>query len=353
MKDLVSNKSLILGIKWSSSVLGIVRGNFYTKHTMDIRDKKLIKEIEGVVKTTKNYGIQRISIHLDKSENQVRRVVNKYSIQLDTRKKRKIPFKPEDINYPPVKVPNYIRNITPLTWGVVWSSDFTYIPYTCKGSVSVGNGNGSGSNSVDKRTGLGDRSRGTSGTKSRGTTKFIYLATVIDVYSRQVVGYAVSLNHDTNLIKQALITALMGIEKPEHIPLFLHSDQGSEYRSKEYSNLVEQNGIQISYSHKGSPWQNGHQESFYRGFKEDMGNTKDISDKGQICAMIIDQINYYNNNRIHTRLKTAPNRFKLSKEANVFRPKEVMPEKKKDNKIKENYERNREAILNSVEKVCI
>ena len=67
-------------------------------------------------------------------------------------------------------------------------------------------------------------------------------------------------------------------------------------------------------SRKSSPWENGYQESFYSGFKLDIGSTNHYQDLGELIEAVAGTIHYYNTERIHTRLKTAPEKFRLSRE---------------------------------------
>jgi transposase InsO family protein len=96
-----------------------------------------------------------------------------------------------------------------------------------------------------------------------------------------------------------------------HRPHIVHSDQGAEYSSQEYTKLVQDLGIQVSMSTKASPWENGYQESFYNNFKTDLGLELDrFDDTGHLVEAIHSQINYYNHKRIHTTLKMSPHQFR-------------------------------------------
>lgn len=98
------------------------------------------------------------------------------------------------------------------------------------------------------------------------------------------------------------------------VPLFLHSDQGSEYDAKEYEECVLGNGIIISMSHKNSPWENAFQESFYSQFKVDLGQVNRFESVEELIEEIYQTIYYYNNQRMHTSLKTNPVAFKKAYE---------------------------------------
>ncbi|MBU1629013.1 MAG: DDE-type integrase/transposase/recombinase, partial [Gammaproteobacteria bacterium] len=84
--------------------------------------------------------------------------------------------------------------------------------------------------------------------------KFVYLATVMDLFTHKVVGYAVLTNHSSQLVINALLSALL------HSPrsVIFHSDNGSEYDAKDFTVLLANVGLLISRSRPGSPWENGY-----------------------------------------------------------------------------------------------
>ena len=163
---------------------------------------------------------------------------------------------------------NVYKLLCPISINIVWVSDFTYIKY--KG-------------------------------------RFIYLATIMDMYTREIIGIAVSRFHNKNLVMEAFMDAE---KKTGTYPNFLHSDQGSEYTSEEYKTYVRGKQIILSFAEKGSPWQNGFQESFYQGFKLDLGDVSRFETIGELIEGIYQTMYYYNNERIHTALKMSPVAFK-------------------------------------------
>ena len=134
--------------------------------------------------------------------------------------------------------------------------------------------------------------------------RFVYLATVMDLFTREIVGWHVSTRHTVNLTINALQDALITRGTK---PVFIHSDQGSEYLAKDYIKFATDWGITISMSKKASPWENGYQESFFNNFKTDLGlEFNRFRTIGQFTEAIHQTINYYNKHRIHTTLKTTP-----------------------------------------------
>lgn len=107
-----------------------------------------------------------------------------------------------------------------------------------------------------------------------------------------------------------MLNALQDALSRHIAPKFLHSDQGSEYRSYAYFDLLKAHGIQASFSKKSSPWQNGYQESFYSEFKKDLGDVSRFETLSEFMEGLYLQVYYYNNLRIHTALKMPPVQFR-------------------------------------------
>lgn len=174
-----------------------------------------------------------------------------------------------DKKLPDTKIPNLIKELEINKPNQVWCADFTYLKFQ----------------------GL-----------------WYYLATVIDAYTKEIVGFHLSTSHQTELVIQALETAIRTYQTPE----INHSDQGSEYRSFQYQELLKANNIKPSNSAKSSPWQNGFQESFYGKFKQELELNKlpKTSTFADIYNYIANQIDYYNNYRIHTTICNIPSKFR-------------------------------------------
>ena len=130
---------------------------------------------------------------------------------------------------------------------------------------------------------------------------------MIDIYSREIIGHAVSDKHDTELIREALF---MAYENTNSKPEIHHSDQGSEYKSQDYTEELESKNIKISMSKKASPWENGFQESYYKGFKDDLGDIRRFNSLGELVEAVHLTIDYYNSKRIHSAISMTPKDFK-------------------------------------------
>ena len=246
--------------------LGVSRASLYYRHKRPAIDEEVKSQIESVMADHPAYGHKRIAIQLAMGHNRIRRIMKKYDLKPYLRKASRI-VKKKDLNKPYTGYPNLIKSICPIRPGVIWITDFTYIKH-----------NG----------------------------KFIYVATTIDLFTREVVGVNVSRYHNRFLVMGALNDALQQYD-PSYI---IHSDQGSEYDSEDFTTLTKTAGIQISMSAKGSPWQNGHQESFFSHFKKEAGDLTRFETIGELIEYIYQQIYYYNNKRIHSVLKMTPFSFR-------------------------------------------
>ena len=100
---------------------------------------------------------------------------------------------------------------------------------------------------------------------------------ILGLFTRKIVDYSVLMNHGTQLIMNALLMAVTN-----NSPLkIIYSDQGSEYASKDYTNLCANLGIIQSMSNPSCPWENGYQESFYDKFKIDLADTSRFETLGE------------------------------------------------------------------------
>lgn len=247
--------------------LGVSRSSLYYKAKRDEQDEEMKKQILIVLGIHPSYGHKRIALDFGLNNKRIRRVMKKYGIKPYRRRVKRL-RKKDDEGKEAVKWKNEIIGFCPIRPNIVWASDFTYI-------------------------------------KFQGY--FIYLATIIDVYTREIIGWNISVRHDTNLVLGALKHA---VERTGKISVYLHSDQGSEYDAKIYEEYVLGKSIIISMSAKASPWENAFQESFYSQFKVDLGYVNRFETAEELIEAIYQTIFYYNNQRMHTSLKMSPAAFK-------------------------------------------
>lgn len=247
--------------------LGVSRSSLYYHAKRDEQDEDMKQQILIVLGIHPSYGHKRIALEFGLNTKRILRVMKKYGIK-PYRRRAKVPWKKGDEEKEISEWENEIIGFCPIKPNVVWATDFTYIKFQ---------GN------------------------------FIYLATIIDIYTREIIGWNISIFHDTKLVLGALQHA---VERMRKVPIYLHSDQGSEYDAKTYEDYVLGKGIIISMSHKSSPWENGFQESFYSQFKVDLGYVSRFERVEELMETIYQTIYYYNNQRIHTKLKMTPVIFK-------------------------------------------
>ena len=241
---------------------------FTTNQSFETKDLALKNQIIEVLKEHPAYGHKRIALHLGINKKRASRVMKLFNLGPTRKSKPKMPVKKDDLNQEISNKKNLIKNITIDTPSQIWSSDFTYLPYFNK--------------------------------------KFLYLATIIDCFTKEIIGWSLSVKHDSILIQNALIDAL---SKKRKKPIIFHSDQGSEYKSDDLAKMLKFHKIKHSMSNKSSPWENGIQESFYGKFKLELGHPRCYENMGELIEAIAHQIYYYNNKRIHTTIKCQPATF--------------------------------------------
>jgi len=136
-------------------------------------------------------------------------------------------------------------------------------------------------------------------------SEFVYLAVVIDAYSRRVIGWALERTMEDDLSLGALRKAL---ELRRPVPgVVHHSDRGSQYASGDYMDLLKAHGCQVSMSHKASPWENAGCESWMKTLKyEEVYRQEylDLSEARASLAQFIDRV--YNQRRLHSALGYRP-----------------------------------------------
>lgn len=247
--------------------LGVSRSSLYYEPKTPAKDWELKQQIENVLHDAPSYGHRRIAIALKINKKRIQRVMRKFGIK-PYRRRAKKPKKTQDENKQSAPYQNLLLNLPfPDKPHVIWVSDFTYLWF-------------------------------------HGI--FLYLATVMDLFTRRIVGWYALDAHNTALVKGAFISALITVNRGPEVS---HSDQGSEYTAEEYIQLVEAVGTRVSMSRKASPWENGYQESFYSQFKIDLGDPNRFDTAGELIAAIAQTIRFYNTTRIHTALKMPPLAF--------------------------------------------
>ena len=130
---------------------------------------------------------------------------------------------------------------------------------------------------------------------------WLYVAAVIDLFSRRVVGWSMSPSMTAQLVTDALLMAIWRRGKPD--ALLHHSDQGSQYTSEQFRKLVEDNGVTCSMSRSGNVWDNAAMESFFSSLKTERTARKVYRTRDQAKADVFDYIEcFYNPKRRHSTL---------------------------------------------------
>lgn len=243
--------------------LGCARSTLYYAKKQPERDWQMKCAIEEVLRHHPSYGHRRIATALErKDERPVLRVMKLFGIKAYRRRGRRWrKAKSQAIEYP-----NLLMGTIPMRMHDAWVADFTYIGW-------------------------------------KGTT--IYLATVMDVYTRSILGVSILTTHGATLVIQALWSALLNNPRPS----IFHSDNGVEYNAIAFREILANCNIRISRSKKGCPWENGYQESFYDKFKVELGDPNRFATLGELVAEIYRTVHYYNTARIHSAFDMPPRSF--------------------------------------------
>jgi putative transposase len=236
-----------------------------TKHEPDTEEIMLKNKIQALFKKSRQtYGSRRLSKALkaegyDIGRFKVRRLIGQLKLEVRFPKRSRVTT---DSNHSLTVAPNTLdRQFNPTTPNQVWTTDISYV-WTLEG--------------------------------------WMYLAVVIDLYSRQVVGWAIDEHMQTSLCIKALQMAYWR-KKPAK-GLMHHSDRGSQYASHCYREQLKKMGMVQSMSRKGNCWDNSPTERFFRSLKYEHLNYERFSYKATAKLSIVDYIAFYNGYRMHSTL---------------------------------------------------
>lgn len=252
-------------------VLGVSSSGYYSWRKREpsrrsLEDAKLIVEIEQVHQESKQtYGSPRI--HAELRSNGIRcgrKRIARLMRERDLRPKRKRRFKTttDSKHNLPVAENHLDRQFEPAGMNQKWAADLTYV-WTSQG--------------------------------------WLYLAVVLDLFSRRVIGWSMQATMERSLVLSALEMALAR-RKPEG-ELMHHSDRGSQYASGDYQRILEKMGITCSMSRKGNCWDNAPVESFFATLKTERVHHQRYRTRDEARADIFDYIErWYNRKRLHSSL---------------------------------------------------
>jgi len=234
---IISEKSDCISVNRAAELLDASRSGYYKwrdKSHDPVGEKNsdvaIKEEMQKIVIEFPGYGYRRVKVELRNRNH----VVNQKKVRRFMKEdnlicvKKRFKLQTTDSNHGEKIYPNLAKTLEVTTINQLWVADITYIQLS---------------------------------------KEFVYLAVVIDVFSRRCVGWDLSRNIDTQLTLNALLKALQTRKTDDLKNLIHHSDQGVQYASQDYVNYLKDIGIQISMSRKGNPYDNAFAESFIKTLK--------------------------------------------------------------------------------------
>jgi putative transposase len=243
------------------AVVGLARSTFYHAQT-EPDDEELRAALTTLAGEYPTYGYRRLTALLCRqgwtvNHKRIQRLMQQMGLQRPV-KKRKTRTTNSDHPFP--RYPNLVKGETAKHPDAIWVADITYV-----------------------RLGQG----------------FVYLAVLMDVFTRAVRGWQLSRSLDHHLTLKALKRALTS----GHCPLIHHSDQGLQYACQDYIDLLKETHVQISMAAVGKPEDNGYAERLMRTIKEeevDLSEYEDFHDAYQRIGHFLEDV--YTRKRIHSAL---------------------------------------------------
>ena len=254
--------------------MNIPRSTFYKRPdaacetARERTDADLRVRIEDILAEFPAYGYRRVTHELRRrglvvNHKRVARVMREHAL---TPRRVRAWLATTNSNHKQRVYPNLRPSITPEGPDELWVADLTYI---------------------------------------RLTTGFVFLAVVLDVWSRRVIGYAISHLLDARLCLAALDAALE-LRQPRS-GLVHHSDRGVQYASQAYRSRLAKHGVRGSMSRRGNPYDNAHVESFFKTLKHEeilANNYSTIDDVANRLPHFLEEV--YNRRRLHSSLGYMP-----------------------------------------------
>ena len=257
---------------WLCEALGVSRGGFYAwltrpRSARSYSDEAMAAKVRtSFIASDRTYGARRVWHDLLADGvacglHRIERLMRAQAMRARPRRRRLPPDKGERMAS--AISPNLLdRQFTATAANRKWIADFTYI-WTAEG--------------------------------------WLYVAAVVDLFSRRVVGWSMSATMTAQFVADALMMAVWRRGKPDAV--MHHSDRGSQYTSEPFQRLMAEHGISCSMSRSGNVWDNAAMESFFSSLKTERTANKTYRSRDQAKADVFDYIErFYNPRRRHSTL---------------------------------------------------
>lgn len=255
-----------LSIAKVAKLFKVSRSDFYREAVRE-RDVALRDEIYAITIDWPLYGYRTVRQELRRrgfvvNEKRVRRIMQAEGLLCRRRAARGLPYRKHRLP----SHPNLAAGFKPTTVNQLWVADFTYV---------------------------------------RLFGAFIFVAIVLDAYSRGCIGWSLATHFRTSLTIEALQMALR--RRRPRVGLIHHSDRGGSYSADDYLAILRNHGIQISVSRAGKPSDNAICERFMRTFKDEEVRIRDYADFADARRSFARYLDHtYNNRRLHSSLGYRP-----------------------------------------------